>query len=329
MVVWSSFQVWPKSCGHVRNKEVVSREEALQRIAAAVEARDETTGIAILARTDARQAESFEEALFRIQSFADAGADILFIDALESEEEMERFCSLFPSVPKLANMLEGGGKTPILSPKQLENIGFKLAAYPLSLLGVSMNAMQQALDGLQNGQVPDLNFRHIQDTMGFNEYFDERDRFSLKAKEILEKSSLRSVSPEAAFSEGTTADTPQKRNGSSEPTQLEADDVIPPQTDEESSKSSVLVAAEPTVNDQEEKEDWFPSFARIRVKNTVTDKITMEFKLPVGFLDDVSKFVPALKDMNLRSFVTRERFPDGQPALQFTDDNDLVEVFLE
>ncbi len=86
----------------MRNKRVVDRGEAVTRITAAVQAR-ETGGadLVVVARTDARQAESFEEALWRAQAFADAGADVLFIDALQSVEEMERFCSIAPGVPKV------------------------------------------------------------------------------------------------------------------------------------------------------------------------------------------------------------------------------------
>lgn len=88
-------QVSPKSCGHVKGKQVVSREDARNRIAAAVDARDEGRDIAILARTDARQADSLEEALWRTAAFADEGADILFVDALATVEEMEAFCKVW------------------------------------------------------------------------------------------------------------------------------------------------------------------------------------------------------------------------------------------
>ncbi len=76
-------QIAPKSCGHVRGKQVTSREEAVSRIRAAADARDEGADILIVARTDARQAVSLDEALWRVAAFADAGADVLFIDALE------------------------------------------------------------------------------------------------------------------------------------------------------------------------------------------------------------------------------------------------------
>ena len=133
----------------MRGKRVVSREEAIARVRAACDARDECSRpesrIVVIARTDARQAVSFQEAMARAAAFADAGADVVFIDALESAAEMRTMCAELPGVHKMANNLEGGGKTPILSAEELEGLGFKLLAFPLSLLGVSINAMRGAL----------------------------------------------------------------------------------------------------------------------------------------------------------------------------------------
>lgn len=136
-------KVSPKACGHTHGRKVVSREEAVMKIKAAVDARKEVgSDIVIVARTDSRQAISFDEALWRSRAFADAGADVLFVDALASKEEMKAFCEVAPHVPKMGNMLEGGGKSPILNPLELDEIGYKLVAYPLSLIGVSIQAMQ-------------------------------------------------------------------------------------------------------------------------------------------------------------------------------------------
>jgi len=177
-------QVWPKSCGHVKGKQVIDRHEAVARIKAAADARDEGADIVLVARTDARQAISLEEALERAQAFAEAGADVLFIDALASAEEMQQFCDLGGAAadkPKMANMLEGGGKTPIMPPSELQDMGFKLVAYPLSLLGVSMRAMGDALKGLQHGEIPGPDalpsFSDMQEVVGFPAYFDEADRY--------------------------------------------------------------------------------------------------------------------------------------------------------
>ncbi|XP_050372031.1 uncharacterized protein LOC126789972 isoform X2 [Argentina anserina] len=175
-------QVSPKACGHTQGRKVVSREEAVMRIKAAVDARKESgSDIVIVARTDSRQAVSLEEALWRSRAFADAGADALFIDALASKEEMKAFCGVYPLVPKMANMLEGGGKTPILAPLELEEIGYKLVAYPLSLIGVSIQAMQDALAAIKGGRIPPPgsmpSFEEVKDILGFNNYYEEEKRY--------------------------------------------------------------------------------------------------------------------------------------------------------
>lgn len=152
-------------------------------IKAAVDARKESgSDIVIIARSDSRQAISIDEALWRVQAFADAGADVLFIDALASIEEMKAFCAVSPKVPKMANMLEGGGKTPILSPAELQEIGFSLVVYPLSLIGVSMLAMEDALIAIKStgaprpGSLP--SFQEIKDTLGFNRYYKEEKQYA-------------------------------------------------------------------------------------------------------------------------------------------------------
>ncbi|KAL2622614.1 hypothetical protein R1flu_002819 [Riccia fluitans] len=172
----------PKSCGHFSGKKVVSREEALRRIKAVVDARDEcSSDIVIFARSDARQAESLEEALWRVEQFAALGADVIFIDALASEEELTAFCKVAPGTPKMANMLEGGGRTPVLSPQELEALGFKLVAYPLSLIGVAMQAMKDALYGLRTGQLPAQDrlpvFEQMKSTLGIEHYLHEEKRY--------------------------------------------------------------------------------------------------------------------------------------------------------
>ncbi|XP_030508039.2 uncharacterized protein LOC115722838 isoform X2 [Cannabis sativa] len=178
-------QVLPKACGHTRGRKVVSREEAVMRIRAAVDAREESgSDIVIVARTDSRQAVSFEESLWRTRAFAEVGADVLFIDALASKGEMKAFCETASQIPKLANMLEGGGKTPILTPSELEDIGYKLVVYPLSLLGVSIKAMQDALIGIKSGHIPPVgtmpSFEEIKEIVGFNKYYDEENRYATK-----------------------------------------------------------------------------------------------------------------------------------------------------
>ncbi|GIL77225.1 hypothetical protein Vretimale_3094 [Volvox reticuliferus] len=216
-------QVAPKSCGHVRGKRVVGREEAVSRIRAAVDARDEGADILIVARTDARQAVSLEEALWRAQAFAEAGADVLFIDALESEEEMRAFTELggaAAAVPKMANMLEGGGKTPIFRPSELQTMGFKLVAYPLSLLGVSIRAMQDALIGLRRGRVPPVEtlgtFADIQAAVGFPEYFEEEQRYAISTPTSVPAGAPEEAASEAPAAEEAAPEAPAAEEAASE-----------------------------------------------------------------------------------------------------------------
>ncbi|GJP86670.1 hypothetical protein CLOP_g16666 [Closterium sp. NIES-67] len=175
-------QAWPKACGHTAGRRVVGRDEAVMRIRAAVDERDEGEGdIVIVARSDARQAVSLDEALWRAAAFADAGADMVFIDALGSESDMRAFVRAVPDTPKLINQLEGGGRTPMLSPQQLEDMGFAVAVYPLSLVGVCTRAMQDALSALASGRLPRPSllppFEELKDAVGFPEYLALEERY--------------------------------------------------------------------------------------------------------------------------------------------------------
>ncbi len=170
-------QVAPKRCGHTAGKAVVPRAEALTRIRAAVDAREEGADIVILARTDARGPLGFDEALERCRAFADLGADLLFPEAPLSEREMERFCCELP-LPVMANMVEQG-LTPVLPPARLEALGFKVAAYPLTLLASAIHAMQQALAALRDGspEPAKVGFAELQEIVGFPDYDRELLRY--------------------------------------------------------------------------------------------------------------------------------------------------------
>ena len=163
-------QVVPKRCGHTRGKEVVGRDEALARLRAALDARDEGAGICIVARTDARATLGLDEAIWRMRAFAELGADIVFLEAPRSEAEMARFCAEVPGV-RMANMLEEGD-TPILPPERLAALGYRIAAYPLTLLNSAVYAMQSALSDLRAGRTPQrrVDFATIRDLVGFADY---------------------------------------------------------------------------------------------------------------------------------------------------------------
>ena len=142
-------QVFPKRCGHMEGKEVVSITEAAQKISAAVDAR-ESKSFKVMARTDARATHDLDEALRRGEAFLKAGADILFIEAPRDMKELEKVCATFKGVPLLANMVEDG-KTPILDAKTLEELGFKLAIYPVSALLAVTKRLQEIYATLLKG----------------------------------------------------------------------------------------------------------------------------------------------------------------------------------
>jgi len=160
----------PKRCGHTRGKEVVDRREARARIRAAVEAREAGADVVLVARTDALATHGLDEALARAAEFAELGADVIFVEALRSEEEMARVCGEIPR-PCMANLVEGGD-TPLLPPERLEALGFRIAAWPLTLLSASVRAMQEALESLARGEpakglVP---FEELRALVGFEAY---------------------------------------------------------------------------------------------------------------------------------------------------------------
>ncbi len=176
-------QVVPKRCGHTRGKLVVPRNEAVARIRAAIDARDELrdqtgTDIVLVARTDARAPHGLDEALWRAKTFADLGADVLFVEAPQSEEEMATVCGEVPGV-KMANMVEQGD-TPVLPPERLEALGYGLAAYPLTLLSAAMRAMEEALAALASGRTPErlLEFSRLRSLVGFPDYDAEATRYA-------------------------------------------------------------------------------------------------------------------------------------------------------
>ncbi|MEN8260745.1 MAG: isocitrate lyase/PEP mutase family protein [Pseudomonadota bacterium] len=170
-------QLAPKRCGHTQGKVVVNRSEAIMRIKAALDAREEGPDILVMARTDARATEGLDEAIERARIFAELGADITFLEAPEGKQEMLRYCEEVPG-PKMANLIEFG-KTPVLPPAELENMGYKIAVYPLTLLNVSIRSMQAALASIKQGRPPEniLDFEDLKTAVGFPEYYANEKRY--------------------------------------------------------------------------------------------------------------------------------------------------------
>lgn len=139
-------QEFPKKCGHTRNKRVIGADDMCTKIKVALEGRQNPDTM-IIARTDAKQPEGFDKALERAIRYADAGADMIFFEALTSEEEMRLACREVPA-PMVANMANGG-ITPILPAKQLEDIGYAMAIFPAMTGLAAARAVERALTNLK------------------------------------------------------------------------------------------------------------------------------------------------------------------------------------
>lgn len=179
-------QLAPKRCGHTPGKAVVGREEAYDRIRAAVDARESGADILILARTDARHEHGLAEALTRAQRFRELGADILFVEAPRSEAEMREICAA-TDAPNMANIVEGG-ETPDLSREVLQDIGYRIAAYPLTLMSAAMRAMVQTLGQLAKDQPRDglMDFGDLRKRIGFDDYYAASEIYTSSARTVKE-----------------------------------------------------------------------------------------------------------------------------------------------
>jgi carboxyvinyl-carboxyphosphonate phosphorylmutase len=145
-------QVWPKKCGHMEGKQVIPMEEMAQKVRAAVDARQDPDFV-IIARTDANAVNGLEDALQRGRAYREAGADVIFIEAPRSIEELQAIAQAFIDTPLLFNWAESG-KTPLLSLPEIQTLGFKLVIFPVSLLFAATHAMLALLEVLQQGETP-------------------------------------------------------------------------------------------------------------------------------------------------------------------------------
>ncbi|MFL4493003.1 methylisocitrate lyase [Streptomyces sp. VTCC 41912] len=166
-------QVNPKRCGHLDGKTVVAREEMARRIRAAVDARRDPDFV-LMARTDARSVEGLDAAIDRAKAYVDAGADAIFPEALADESEYEAFRTAI-DVPLLANLTEFG-KTPLLDTRTLENLGYNIALYPVTLLRLAMGAAEDGLrtlaaEGTQASLLPRMQTRsRLYELLGYADY---------------------------------------------------------------------------------------------------------------------------------------------------------------
>ena len=167
-------QSFPKRCGHLAGKTLVSKNEMVGKIKASLDTRKNENTL-IVARTDARAVEGLDAALNRAAAYRDAGADILFIEAPQSLEEMKNITATFGNeLPLLANMVEGG-KTPIASATELEDIGYHLAIFP----GGAVRAIAHHLNAYYSGLLRDGNNKKFSEKMydfdGLNEVIGTKE----------------------------------------------------------------------------------------------------------------------------------------------------------
>ncbi|MER8187291.1 methylisocitrate lyase [Kitasatospora sp. NPDC094015] len=166
-------QVNPKRCGHLDGKAVVPREEMARRLRAAVDARRDPDFL-LMARTDARAVEGLAAAIDRAKAYVDAGADAVFPEALDGEAEFEAFRKAV-DVPLLANMTEFG-KTPLLDARTLQDLGYDIALYPVTLLRLAMGAVEDGLrtiaaEGTQAALLPRMQTRsRLYELLGYQDY---------------------------------------------------------------------------------------------------------------------------------------------------------------
>ncbi|MGY6275443.1 isocitrate lyase/PEP mutase family protein [Methylomonas sp. MgM2] len=175
-------QHWPKKCGHFEGKQVISVDEQVEKIKAAVYARADSD-LVIVARTDARALEGLDGAIRRGERYLEAGADVLFIEAPQSREELAQVAQHFRGAALFANIIEGG-KTPNLSVAELEEMGYKLVAFALSGL---FSATQATLDCFKrlktDGSTANvdcaLSFEDFKDIIRMDEHTELEKRFGL------------------------------------------------------------------------------------------------------------------------------------------------------
>ena len=175
-------QVWPKKCGHMRGKRVIDREEYVQKIRAAVDARN-GGDFFIVARTDAIAAVGLDEAIARVCAAREAGADGSFVEAPQNLDQLAEIGRRCPA-PNVANMIEGG-RTPVLPTSELATMGFHLVLYPLAGLFAATHALQAAYQHLRTegttmgGGAPSVRFDEFNAVIGVEKKYALAEKFGV------------------------------------------------------------------------------------------------------------------------------------------------------
>ena len=176
-------QILPKKCGHMEDKQVVDASVMVGKIRAAVASRQDDDFM-VIARTDARAPHGMDEALRRASAYAEAGADMLFVEALQNVEEIERVATAFAGIPLLFNWVEGG-KTPPLTYDEVAALGFAMIIMPIGMLLAATGAMQNFLTKLKASGTPApfadelMPFDDFTDLIGLREIGALEKRFSV------------------------------------------------------------------------------------------------------------------------------------------------------
>jgi len=172
-------QKWPKKCGHTKGKDVVELDEAKSRIKAAADASiiNGEKDILVMARTDAIATRGLSDAIKRMQAYKELGADLLFVEAIKSKEDMKTVIKEVPGY-HMINLIEDG-ETPLLAIDELEEIGFKIAVLPLSLMSATVKTMKESLLNIKNRKYNTnvSSFEELRDVVGFNEYYELEDKY--------------------------------------------------------------------------------------------------------------------------------------------------------
>lgn len=174
-------QEMPKKCGHTPDRRVVPLEDAVKRIEVAVEAR-RSQDFLVVARTDARTALGLDEAIRRAEAFAEAGADILFVEAPESEDEFRQVGQALSKRARLLANMVPTGRSPVVSADKLKSFGFSIAIYPSAGMGPACAALQASYDFLlkhgttQDSGIKSLNMKEMHDLVGFPDVWEFEKR---------------------------------------------------------------------------------------------------------------------------------------------------------
>jgi len=173
-------QTWPKKCGHLEGRSLISEAEMSSKIRAAADARD-NHDFMIVTRTDALAIEGWDETIRRANAYGEAGADMVFIDALESLDDLKRAPQEI-SYPMMVNMLEGG-KTPLVSTSDLEQMGYKIVIWPETLMYAGFHAMMNVATELeQDGELSSTTLSNMSNFYEVSNFLGLQDLYELEAK---------------------------------------------------------------------------------------------------------------------------------------------------